>query len=95
LSDVIDAEQVAAEPFKGVRYGAARLWAELAGFETKLFVRLNASARISSECRSRMWKIRERAMSISQNVGATTLFQPRLPKLPSAGRAKELTLKQG
>src|SRR5579864_6535424 len=60
----------------------------------KLLVKLNASPRASRLIFSRTWKIRDRAISISQKPGPGTLDRPELPSVPKAGCANAAGLIQ-
>src|SRR5262245_25371472 len=53
----------------------------------KLFVTLNASARKSSFCPSRTWKVLDRDRSNCQVPGPRTPPEPEFPNVPIAGRA--------
>src|SRR5437868_4715857 len=53
----------------------------------KLFNTLNASARTSNRCRSRMLKARDSAKSNCHRFGPTRLFQPTFPNVPGEGTA--------
>src|SRR3989442_7978585 len=59
----------------------------------KLLVRLNASARNSIFCRSRNWKLLERATSNCHVPGPATLLDPALPRAPVAGSANAAALR--
>src|SRR5881396_387569 len=60
----------------------------------KLLVRLNASARTSTVLRSVTRKMRDSAISISQNPGPGMLERPELPSVPRADCANAAGLIQ-